>query len=82
MRYKSALETFKVWLNPKYSQTRCPVCIFLVDVDPNGNMVEHGSGEQPCRGSGRNDEELAEELDRGEPIQTDGTRHRRNYLLG
>lgn len=68
MKYKSILDTIKAKLNPAYSQTRCPLCLFLVDVDGNGNMVEHGSGVEPCRGSNRNDEELAEELD-AEPIQ-------------
>lgn len=62
-KYHSLLATWKALLDPRYSHTRCPVCIFVVDVDGNGNMVTHGPLEVPCAGSGRNDEELAEELD-------------------
>jgi hypothetical protein len=62
-KHHSLLATWKAWLDPRYSHTRCPACMFLVDVDGNGNMVDHGPLEIPCRGSGRNDEELAEELD-------------------
>lgn len=69
MKYHSILATWKAWLDPRYSHTRCPLCTYLVDVDGNGNMVTHGSGEQPCLGSERNDEELAEELERGQTPQ-------------
>lgn len=64
MKYRSMLEQLRVWLNPRYSHTRCPVCIHIVDVDGNGNMVSHGSGFEPCVASERNDEEVADELDR------------------
>jgi hypothetical protein len=69
-KYHSLLNTWKARLDPRYSHTRCPVCIFLVDVDGNGNMVTHGPNEIPCIGSQRNDEELAEELDRGAPVES------------
>ena len=64
MNHKTALSAIKKWLSPFYSQTRCPVCLYLVFVDGNGNMEVHGSGIDSCYGSEKNDEEVADELDR------------------
>lgn len=73
-KYRDILETIRALLDPRYSHTRCPLCIHVVDVDPNGNMVEHGPGAEPCKGSGRNDEELADAMDREERLSS-ATRH-------
>jgi hypothetical protein len=70
VKHKTILSWIKDRLNPLYAHTRCPVCIHVVNVDGNGNMEEHGSGALPCIGSGRNDEELAERMDREERLST------------
>lgn len=77
--HRKILDTIRKLMSLDYDHTRCPKCMFIVDVDGNGNMVTHGSGVEPCIGSERNDEELADELDAGvnpepqvDPIETDG----------
>lgn len=64
MKHSNALSALKKLLSRAYDQTRCPVCMHIVFVDGNGNMEDHGPGLEPCVGSGRNDEEVADELDR------------------
>jgi hypothetical protein len=63
VKHLNTLSAIKDLLNPLYNHTRCPVCMYVVNVDRHGLMEAHGSGQEPCVASGHNDEEVARELD-------------------